>query len=441
MPLALVWEDHGEDRLARLAAVTVARVRQQANVGVIADAFSDEGFDRTVVAAIAAGTELACDKGRIRFSHTAAFAALAGADFASLEVKPLPAQTSNTAIVIGQRLFLKGYRRLQAGINPELEMGRFLTEVAHFPNAVPLAGSIDYTGADGTSFTLALLQSYVENQGDAWSYTVDYLDRFLEQRMRTTDPVPADAHAAYLALIRKLGLRTAQMHLALATKSGDPAFDPEPLAPADLTAWKARARDEAQSTLDLLAQRRGELAELAQADAEALIAARPRLLEQIETAASTGLEATKIRYHGDYHLAQVLLRENDFIITDFEGEPTRSLAERRTKHSPLRDVAGMLRSFNYVRYAGLQRVGTNQPKEYAQLQPDAAAWEKDVRETFLSAYFEAASGRKLFGSPDEVQGLLRVFELEKALYELRYELGNRVDWVYIPLRGLLALLG
>jgi maltose alpha-D-glucosyltransferase/alpha-amylase len=441
MPLALVWEDHTEDRFTRLAAVTVARVRQQANVGVIADAFADEGFDRTVVAAIAAGTELACDKGRIRFSHTAAFAALAGSDLAGLEVKPLPAQTSNTAVVIGQRLFLKGYRRLQAGTNPELEVGRFLTEVAHFPNAVPLAGSVDYTGADGTTFTLALLQGYVENQGDAWSYTVDYLDRFLEQRVRATEPVPADAHAAYLALIRKLGLRTAEMHLALAVSSGDPAFDPEPVAPADLVAWKARVRDEVQSTLDLVAQRRGELAELTQTDADALIAARQRLLEQIETAAPTRLEAAKIRYHGDYHLAQVLLHENDFIITDFEGEPTRSLSERRAKHSPLRDVAGMLRSFNYVRYAGLQRVATNQPKEYVRLQADAAAWEKQVRGTFLSTYFEAASEGKLFGSPDEVQGLLRLFELEKALYELRYELGNRLDWVYIPLRGLLALLG
>lgn len=441
VPLALVWEDAGEDALKKLTPVTVTRVRQQANVGVMADAVADEGFARTVIAAVSSGRELACEHGKIRFVPTKAFAGLAGEGLAALPIAPVPAQSSNSAVIVGRRLFLKAYRRLQAGINPELDMGRFLTDVAQFPHTVPLAGWIEYLAADGTPTTLALLQGYIENEGDAWSYTVDYLQRFLEERLRTSEPPREDAHAAYLALIRTLGLRTAQLHMALATRSGDPAFDPEPVTAVDLAAWKARVVEELNASLKTLEQRRGELAELARADADALLAARSRLLQRIEASAPARLEAVKTRYHGDFHLAQVLVHENDFVIIDFEGEPRRTIAERRHKDSPLRDVAGMLRSFDYARHTALQKTGAQQAKAYAQLEPFAAAWKKRTGEAFLRAYFEALQGDMLLRSTEGVAGLTALFELEKALYELRYELGNRLDWVYIPLRGLLALTG
>ena len=176
-------------------------------------------------------------------------------------------------------------------------------------------------------------------------------------------------------------------------------------------------------------------------DADALLAARSRLLQRIEASAPARLEAVKTRYHGDFHLAQVLVHENDFVIIYFEGEPRRTIAERRHKDSPLRDVAGMLRSFDYARHTALQKTGAQQAKAYAQLEPFAAAWKKRTGEAFLRAYFEALQWDMLLRSTEGVAGLTALFELEKALYELRYELGNRLDWVYIPLRGLLALTG
>ncbi|PWT74880.1 MAG: maltose alpha-D-glucosyltransferase [Proteobacteria bacterium] len=441
IPLALAWEDRGDEALKRLASVTVTRIRQQANLGVMADAIADDGFAHTVIEAIAAGQELATDHGKLRFRPTSAFAALAGEGVTALPIFQVPAQSSNSAVIVGRRLFLKAYRRLQPGINPEPEIGRFLTDVAHFPYTVPLAGSIEYEGAEGAAMTLGLLQGYVENEGDAWAYTVDYLQRFLEERLRVPGPPPADVHAAHLELIRKLGTRTAQLHVAFATNSEDPAFDPEPVTAEDISAWKSRVLDELGATVKVLEQRRDQLAELARADADTLLKARAKLakLAEVDPAARPGM--LKTRYHGDYHLAQLLLHENDFVIIDFEGEPRRTLAERRQKHSPLRDVAGMLRSFDYARYTALQKAGAQQPKEYAQLEPFASSWLQVSREAFLQAYFDGVQGRLGLSSERDVADLIGMFQLEKALYELAYELGNRLDWVYIPLRGLLALAG
>jgi maltose alpha-D-glucosyltransferase / alpha-amylase len=439
LPLALAWEDGTEDRLKAMSAASVARVRQQARVGVMADAFADDSFCRAVVESIAAGSVLPCTKGKITFTPTAAFTELAGGDLSAAPVTASSAQSSNTAVVVGGRLFLKAYRRVHAGVNPELEVGRFLTDVVRFPNSVPLAGSVEYAAADGTATTLALLQAYVDNQGDGWTYTLNYLERFLEARLTAAEPVLADAHAAYLELVHKLGLRTAELHLALATRTGDAAFDPEAVQPSDLAAWKKRVAEEAEATLAMLERRLGDLADPALTDAQALLASRAQLVQRIADSAPAQLQAAKIRYHGDYHLGQVLLRANDFVITDFEGEPARPLQERRQKHSPLRDVAGMLRSFNYARYTALAQVTARQPQHYAQLEPPAAEWEHETRLAFLRAYAEATGSGLLFRSFEEVGGLLALFELEKGLYELRYELNNRLDWVHIPLRGLLVL--
>jgi maltose alpha-D-glucosyltransferase/alpha-amylase len=423
-PLALAWEDGDEERMRGLTTAAIAKVRQQANVGLLGDAFADEAFCRAVVAAIGAGREVACAQGRLRFAPSAAFAELAGADHPALAVGRPQVQSSNTVVTFGDRLFLKGYRRLQPGVNPELEVGRFLTEVARFPNCVPVAGAIEYTGADGTLMTLALLQAYVANQGDGWSYTLDYLDRFLEGQRTAAEPPPADV----------LGTRTAEMHRALAAPSGDPAFDPEPLAAADLEQWKRNVHADALATFALVERRRSGYPAPARDEMQALLAQRERLLRRIDRCALPAAAPPKTRYHGDYHLGQVLVSRNDFVIIDFEGEPARPLAERRIKHSALRDVAGMLRSFDYARWTALRRAAQAHGDD-GRLEPLVQDWQQAARRSFLEAYDKARGGAPL----ESLRGLLELFELEKALYELRYEIGNRPGWVRIPLLGILAL--
>ena len=255
MPLALAWEERDEERVRNLSTAAVAKIRQQANVGVMGDAFADELFCRSIVAAMAARKEIAMAQGKLQFRPTAAFARLAGTDFNALPVARPRGSSSNTVVNIGERLMLKGYRRLRTGANPELEMGLYLTEVAHFPNCAPLAGALEYIGNDGEVRLLAILQGYVANQGDGWSYSLEYLQRHLEQHRTAPadDVVPAAAHEAYLAMIRVLAARTAELHKALAQPSQDSAFSPQPLTRADIDAYAQRAADEARNALELLA--------------------------------------------------------------------------------------------------------------------------------------------------------------------------------------------
>jgi maltose alpha-D-glucosyltransferase/alpha-amylase len=434
----LAWEDTEEERLKNLAAGTLAKVRQQARVGVLADAFADEPFARAVVRAIGSGLEVPTSGGRMRFVPTRVHTELVGPDLAELPVRRPQAVSSNTTVTLGSRLLLKGYRRLRSGIMPELEIGRYLTEVARFSNAVPLAGHVEHVASDGTVTTLALLQAYVYNQGDGWTYTQNYLGRYLETRPEGEPVPPAETHGAYLALVKILATRTAELHRAFTLSTGDPAFDPEPASPHDFAAWKARVRDDARATLALLERRLPDLTGAVAEAAQGLAVRAAEVMEIVESAALPRGAMSKTRHHGDYHLGQVLLHENDFVIIDFEGEPERPVAERRDKHSPLRDVAGMLRSFDYAQWSAL-RAAAKSPEEYARLLPLAATWQAESRRAFITAYAAAVTDCGLYSSFDDAAGLLRLFELEKALYELRYEINNRPDWIHVPLAGIRAL--
>jgi maltose alpha-D-glucosyltransferase/alpha-amylase len=438
VPMTLAWEDSEDERIQSLAPVTLARVRQQANVGVLAEAIADERFCREIVKAVCGGSEggpggsgVPTAHGSLRFVSTAFCRKFARDDVDELVVSRLHAQSSNTSVTLtspkdGDRHFLKCYRRVRPGINPEFEVGRFLTEVARFPHCVPLLGAVEYQAKDWKEkATVALLQAYVPNQGDGWSYTLGYLDRFLEDRSAVVKEAPVEnVHGAYLALMETLAGRTAGLHRALATRSGDPAFEPEPLAAQDVEAWKARVKKEAEETVSLL---------------KAPSIHIEKILARIDACAAPKNPALKTRHHGDYHLGQVLLANNDFVIIDFEGEPSRPLEESRRKHSPLRDVAGMLRSFDYAKWSAVKRAAqadADVEKAIAELQ----SWEKLTRATFIAAYAEGMRGSDLFASFDDVRGLLELAELEKVLYELRYELGNRPEWLHIPLQGLLSIV-
>ena len=237
--------------------------------------------------------------------------------------------------------------------------------------------------------------------------------------------------------MKTLAIRTAELHVALSRPSSDPAFSPEPITASDIETWRTHALTEAGKTLDLLTNSAAQLPPEVAADAESLLKRRALLLRRIEASAASVPKGIKTRRHGDYHLGQVLVRRNDFILVDFEGEPGRTLPERRIKHSPLTDVAGMLRSFAYARRAATLR----NPQVAAQngrLEPHLEKWEQQTRQTFITAYDEIARANGLYESLEAVRPLLQLFEIEKALYEVRYELGNRPDWATIPLRSLIA---
>ena len=422
LSLALGWEED-EDQVRALSATAIARVRQQANVGVMADAIADESFARHMIKAIGEKRTLNTAHGMLRFMPTSVFRDVASGEVATLTLGALHTQSTNTSVTLGERLFLKCYRRLRPGLHPELEVGRYLTEVARFKNCVPLAGAVEYVAAGSEPATLALLQQYIPNQGDAWSYTLGYLERFMESQR------PEENHGAFITLIQTLATRTAELHRAFAMRSGDPAFEPEPFGAQEIEEWRARVRAEAEETLRML-QRNDR--------AKALVALKSVILSFIDACKAPARRTLKTRHHGDYHLGQVLLSNNDFLIIDFEGEPSRPLAEARRKHTPLRDVAGMLRSFSYARASTEMREKTEPGAD--KLGPALEAWEAETRAAFLKAYGAASAGSGIYESFDDARGLMQLAEMEKVLYELRYELNNRPAWIHIPMQGLTALL-
>jgi maltose alpha-D-glucosyltransferase/alpha-amylase len=444
VPLALAWEEREEERMRALYAGGVARVRQQAQVGVLGDAFADEPFCRALVGAVGAGQDLpTAGGGSIRFRPLPRFAALAGDDLASQPVGRPHVEGNNTTVTLGERLFLKGYRRLQRGLNPEIEISRFLAEVVDFPHAAPLAGTVEHVAADGTLTSLAIVQAYVPNQGDGWTHTREYLERYLEQRRNSTERVPPDVHGAYLAQVGNLGRRIAELHAALARRSGDAAFDPEPLDGRDAAEERQRVAALARTTFDALEAGLSRLAGAALREARAVLKQRERSvqrIEQVELTLPPG--ARKTRIHGALHLTQVLVSKNDFVLVDFEGEPSLRFEERRAKRSPLRDVGGMLRSFAQAAAAAL-RVCADGGDDRARLAPMAAEWEQQARAAFLRGYDARAAEAGLTAAGDAAAaGWIALFELERALRELQHELrAGRPEAALDPMRAITALSG
>jgi maltose alpha-D-glucosyltransferase/alpha-amylase len=382
-----------------------------------------------------------------------AFAAVRG-------VEPLPArigsaEQSNTNILYERKMILKLFRRIQPGQNPDVETGRFLTEVAHYPHIAAFLGEITSRGAAETT-TTAMLQQLVANVGDGWSWTMDELARFYEAVSVLPPPPEGDPatmiaegnvsnelrrHAApYLEAAALLGRRTAELHLALATETHDEAFRAEPFTIEDLTLDAQRIDAQIHRTLEALRTGMANLRELTADDAATILSQRVELFARAHAIRQAAPSGKRIRIHGDYHLGQILRTEaggGDFVLLDFEGEPARTLAERRHKQSPLKDVAGMLRSFSYAAYSALELAN---PDAQPALETWARLWQDAVCGDFLNAYKRtAAADPNLLPQPRQAQALLNAYLLEKALYELLYELNNRPSWVRIPLAGILAL--
>jgi len=460
LPLAICATAEARGVEERTPHAVLARVTG-ARKGVLFDAWLDDRFARTLLEMLERQEEIRTRRGTLHATQTKAFAEYRPAD--DVRVTRMSADQSNTSLVYSNRLILKLFRRVQPGINPDYEISRYLTEEARFARVPAVAGGFEYRRPAEGSMTLGMMQRMVESQADGWRHATDELGLFfdlVESRTVPSTPLPstfaelvegdpprqvADTMSGYAGTAETLGRRTAEVHLALAGNSADPAFSPQPFTVDDLNSLTADAAVQAKRALEALKSTiydpRGRLSPEVVELARDLLGRDEALLERIRSLPSPKFTASKTRVHGDYHLGQVLWAEGDFYLLDFEGEPARPLAQRRQKQSPLKDVAGMLRSYSYAAYAALFARDTMHPGHFAHYEAWARVWQIWSSAAFLKGYFSTA-GHALFvpAEPSQRDNLLYLFLLDKALYELNYELNNRPEWVRIPLLGILEIL-
>jgi maltose alpha-D-glucosyltransferase/alpha-amylase len=375
------------------------------------------------------------------------------------------AEQSNTSILYGDKLILKLFRRLQPGENPDVEIGRFLTEAAHFDRIAPFMGEISLSPASGEKTTLAMLQGLVSNEGDGWDWFLRQLEEF-HAKAASQGAAPEISTPRFgneFALPREmisiagptleaaalLGRRTAELHIALSSSNNDAAFAPEATSANDLSTDAQQIETQVRSALEALKTKFSSLDDAAVDAAGLLLAKRAELISRSRAINNLPASGQRIRIHGDYHLGQTLRTppispdtSGDFVLLDFEGEPARPLSERRRKQSPLKDVAGMLRSFSYAAFAGLKqfREGREPSAGQSHMEEWSRAWENSAAAEFLCTYREVIAKKPdLLPSTHETRTLLEAFVLEKSLYELLYELNNRPAWIPIPIAGILSL--
>ncbi|SIN92643.1 maltokinase [Singulisphaera sp. GP187] len=457
VPLAIAEGVAAESLLLNQPAMALAFVAAGDLAGVLYDAVANDEFCERLLQTIEGPSTIKTRSGMIQGIRTSAFDQIEGA--------PTPlqrgsAEQSNSTVFYGRRFLMKLFRRLDSGVNPDLEIGRFLTEKAEFPRIPKTTGALEYRASRAEPITIALLQEYVSNQGQGWQLALDVLGRYYEHvstqehrlfkieidhrsvlELGSMEPPPVvfEVVGAALNTAGVLGKRTAEMHLALASDGEDPNFAPEPLEQDELAEMVKSLQVQVRMSLTLLREKLDSLPASLQPLAHEILDTGAGIAARFKPLAEGVGPLVKIRCHGDYHLGQVLWHENDFIILDFEGEPGRPVTERRAKKSPLRDVAGMLRSLDYAVYSKLISVSRDQPESFDRLEPWAKVWKNWTSAAYLREYRVTAASLL----PDDealMSLLLEFFMLEKTLFEFQYELNYRPDWVRIPMLGILHLM-
>jgi maltose alpha-D-glucosyltransferase/alpha-amylase len=443
LPLGMIREEDIVTALPQQLAL--ARLRRGRRIGLLTDAFVLDSFSFVILDLMRAGTVIATDAagdggGKVCFIPTAALAAVETG--AEPDIRRLSAEQSNSSLVIADKAVMKLIRHVAAGIHPEAEMGRYLTALG-YANAPAMLGEVTRFDADGTPNTLIMLQQFIDNQGDAWQWTLDTLTRAMRpttvmESAGTMQPVDvADPEEELKRMMHTLGRRLGELHAALATPTDDPGFAPQPAGDDDMQAWAKGARAQLDAAFDILRGRSAWDSDDDARCAERLLTQREALLAQVDALAAAGRDTLRIRIHGDFHLGQVLVAQGDVYIVDFEGEPARSLAQRREKSSPLRDVAGLLRSIDYAAaFAGSQ--GPADLDEAAELRKQRILdnFAPSSKAAFLAGYRDASQAGGLADGGEAEQALLQLFIVEKAAYEICYEAANRPAWIPVPLRGL-----
>jgi maltose alpha-D-glucosyltransferase / alpha-amylase len=429
------------------------------------DAFLDKEFSTALLEAICSRKSYEGSTGEFLALPTEKFHDPPASVGSDLDPALMKAEQSNTSVRYGDRYILKFFRRLEEGVNPDLEIGTFLTRRASFEHTPPVQGTLEFRRPRVPAIALGILQAFVPNRGDAWRHALGALDIYFEGvpsakviraksvlplssipelgRMEIPPQVPKII-GDYWDSAGLLGRRTGQLHIALASDSKDPNLCPEPFSSSFQQSQSDSMRNLTLKVLRALEERLVTLPPSIHDDARNVLKLERDLLSRFESFAKREITGKCIRIHGDYHLGQLLYTGSDFVIIDFEGEPARPLEERRKKRSPLQDVAGMLRSFHYAAHTALSNRGggpESAPNAGENLKLWAQYWQQWVSARFLREYLSVASkARFLPLTENEFAVLLQAYLLEKAIYELGYELNNRPDWVWLPIQGILQLM-
>ena len=436
---------------AGTATVLTVSGRSSGEKVTLTDALKNEAFLSFLLDAIERGLVFTGEVGQLVTLRTHALSLQETGAAGSLRPRAITAEQSNSSVAYGDRLILKFFRRLEEGVNPDLEVGGFLTEKAHYQHTPQLLGALEYRGARGLRMTQGILQGFVPNQGDAWQYTMKSISAFYnEVGKSSTQSAVVDGRndasraliAPFLESVGLLARRTAELHLALGSPAAptEADFAPEPFDDKFQRSFEDELLELTNRIFGQLRHAQDRLPENAKPKVEKVLGSESQIIERFHAALSAPIRAVRTRIHGDYHLGQVLYTGADFVIIDFEGEPARPLSQRRLKRSPLQDVAGMLRSFHYAAHAPLlASTGSVNVDDgnREKLNGWAEVWGKWISDRFLEEYLKTArSAEFLPPSREEIMALLQLHVLEKAVYELGYELNNRPDWVAIPLEGI-----
>lgn len=438
LPMRIEWVRFDRERYNPRA---FAAVRQGAREGTLLDVATDEIFIALMLRNLR--HSLVVDEAGSCLEFIPTRQLLDKVERPLVHIRAVETEQSNSTALVDSDYVVKMYRKLQTGINPEIEVGRFLTEIAGFANTPALMGSVELVEGEARS-AIAIVHAFVENQGDAWTVTSAYLDRYVdEQRLLAKSDQPGDSEeqTPYLRYMSQTGRRVAEMQMALASHDEIEDFRPEPITPGDVRLWIDEIVTHAERAFEGLQQRRAGARESDRALIDQVLAERGRLRERLEALLPEAAAALKIRLHGDFHLGQMLIVKDDIFIIDFEGEPRRSLDERRRKAPAARDVAGLVRSIDYSATAALERALKVAPDENGKLALALDAWRDRSTAAFLGAYRETMVDARLWPTDAATaNGILNFFLLEKAFYEIEYELAYRPEWLRVPLIGVLRVL-
>ncbi len=467
LPLSVATGSRAEEVMRNDPEFVVARLAHaDGTSGVLYSALRDPQFGISVLNAIARRRRMRGTAGEIYATHTRAFREIWGSDRPHLEPAPVRGEHNHSALTFGERFFMKLFRKVEHGRNPELEVEQFLAERSGFRQVPRIAGWLEYRSEGEESITLAVLQNQVHAESTGWEYTMDWLGLFFERALAgsydlTTAPemetfplslqvesppsLVSELMGDYAEMVSLLGRRTAEMHTALASPTDDPAFAPEPFTDFyrqslyhGMVALAMRCFEQLHISLP-------NLPEPARSEAETLLGREAEVRARFQALRDRRLNALRIRHHGDYHLGQVLHTGKDFVVIDFEGDPNLPIGQRRIKRSPLRDVASMLRSLHYAAHSALYgQIPGVVPRDEAagQLRAWVEFWTRWANAMFLSGYLgTAGKARFLPERVEDLRVLLDCYLLERALRELRHELSQRQEWVRIPVHGILEILG
>jgi maltose alpha-D-glucosyltransferase/alpha-amylase len=437
----------GEDtESTQIQSLYLARASLKGEKGFLFDAAADERFHAAILDFILGRKRKKGKAGEITGQTGKILRSWLGGAPAVRPSRLLSEEQSNTSVVYGESCILKLFRKVEEGTNPEREVSQFLSEKARYSQTPAFLGALEISGPTGRHL-LGTLHDFVRNQGTAWRFFLSSLDKFCEEalarKVKTEIPNSEVREAAgefFFQMIGLLGARTGELHRSLAGDLEDPDFKPEPFTRLYQRAVFQSIRSLIRETLGGLAAALPSLEETTKEKAMRVIQSEKSIFSLLEPLTGKRFGGLKIRIHGDYHLGQVLFTGKDFFIIDFEGEPMRSLTERRLKRSAFRDLAGMLRSFDYAAWKVALERAQKRPEEETALEGWLSAWKEAAAECFLASYFQAVKGEAFVpeGESERLE-LLRIFTVEKAFYELKYEMNNRPDWVELPLRGILRI--